>query len=66
MSPKIKAEIIEFAADQLLEKLEQLEKLMPACMLKEYRASIGQPYQACPNLAEVRHAIRNMTLNQPQ
>ena len=66
MHSKIKAEIIEFAADQLLEKLEQLEKLMPPQMLKEYRPSIGQPYQACPNLAEVRHAIRNMTLNQPQ
>ena len=63
MTPKIKAEIIEFAAGQLLEKIEQLEQLMPPCMLKEYRPSVGQPYQACPDFAAVRQAVRNMTQN---
>ena len=67
MTPKIKAEIVEFAAAQLLEKIEQLEQLMPPTMLKEYRPSVGQPYQACPDFAEVRQAVRNMTQNhQPQ
>lgn len=57
---KLKAECLRHAHQYVTNAVNEIERIMPASMIKEYRPTIGAPYTACPDLAVLRAALREM------
>ena len=57
---KLKAECLRHAHQDVTNAVNEMERIMPASMIKEYRPTIGEPYTSCPDLAVLRAALRDM------